>query len=256
MIASLREDRCRLLYVSPERLVGEGSQGFRRLLQQCGVRYHRHRRGALHQPVGPRLPAGIPAARAAARRLSAGLAACLHGDGDRARATRHRQRSCGCAIRSCWSARSIGPNLMYRVLRRGNLREQLLQILARHEDEAGIVYCPSRREVESLAEWLRGRGLPRGAVSRRPGRRRTRAASGGISRRARGHRRGDRRVRHGHRSIERAVRHPRRRAAVAGALSAGVRTGGTRRPAGRVRARSTRAPTSCAGGRCSRRTAS
>ena len=38
VMASLREDRCRLLYVSPERLVGEGSQGFRRFLQQCGVR--------------------------------------------------------------------------------------------------------------------------------------------------------------------------------------------------------------------------
>src|SRR6185503_20089042 len=39
VLASLREDRCRLLYVSPERLVGDGSQGFRRLLQQFGVRY-------------------------------------------------------------------------------------------------------------------------------------------------------------------------------------------------------------------------
>src|SRR5262249_36350331 len=32
VIASVREDRCRLLYVSPERLVGEGSQGFRAML--------------------------------------------------------------------------------------------------------------------------------------------------------------------------------------------------------------------------------
>ena len=48
------------------------------------------------------------------------------------------------------------PNLLYRVLRRGQLKAQLQQILARHEDEAGIIYCPSRREVESLAEWLRG----------------------------------------------------------------------------------------------------
>ena len=44
------------------------------------------------------------------------------------------------------------PNLTYRVLRRGNLHSQLLQILARHEGEAGIVYCPSRREVEALAD--------------------------------------------------------------------------------------------------------
>src|SRR3989442_5883858 len=39
VVASLHEDRCRLLYVSPERLVGEGSQGFRRMLRQSGVRF-------------------------------------------------------------------------------------------------------------------------------------------------------------------------------------------------------------------------
>src|SRR5262245_58580392 len=39
VMAALRADECRLLYVSPERLVGDGSQGFRRFLQQCGVRF-------------------------------------------------------------------------------------------------------------------------------------------------------------------------------------------------------------------------
>src|SRR5437660_5135359 len=39
VLASVREDRCRLLYVSPERLVGEGRQALRRLLQQAGVRF-------------------------------------------------------------------------------------------------------------------------------------------------------------------------------------------------------------------------
>ena len=50
------------------------------------------------------------------------------------------------------------PNLTYRVLRRGNLHRQLLQILARHEGEAGIVYCGSRKDVEALAAWLKGEG--------------------------------------------------------------------------------------------------
>ena len=50
------------------------------------------------------------------------------------------------------------PNLTYRVLRRGNLHAQLKQVLARHDGESGIVYCSSRREVESLAEWLVGEG--------------------------------------------------------------------------------------------------
>src|SRR5579864_5752910 len=39
VLADLREDRCRLLYVSPERIVGEGSQSLRRMLQQAGVRF-------------------------------------------------------------------------------------------------------------------------------------------------------------------------------------------------------------------------
>src|SRR5262249_50662191 len=39
VLASLRADECRLLYVSPERLVGEGSQAFRRFLQQCRIRF-------------------------------------------------------------------------------------------------------------------------------------------------------------------------------------------------------------------------
>jgi ATP-dependent DNA helicase RecQ len=50
------------------------------------------------------------------------------------------------------------PNLTYRVLRRGNLHRQLTDILARHEHEARNVYGSSRREVESLAEWLREEG--------------------------------------------------------------------------------------------------
>src|SRR5262245_58392411 len=39
VMASVREHRCCLLYVSPERIIGEGSQGLRRMLQQAGVRF-------------------------------------------------------------------------------------------------------------------------------------------------------------------------------------------------------------------------
>ena len=50
------------------------------------------------------------------------------------------------------------PNLTYRVLRRANLYKQLRTVLDRHEGEAGIVYCLSRREVEALASWLAEEG--------------------------------------------------------------------------------------------------
>ena len=39
VLGDLRADRVRLLYVSPERLVGEGSAAFRQFLQQGTVRY-------------------------------------------------------------------------------------------------------------------------------------------------------------------------------------------------------------------------
>ena len=51
------------------------------------------------------------------------------------------------------------PNLTYRVLRRANLHRQLTDILGRHDQESGIVYCSSRREVENLATWLQESGL-------------------------------------------------------------------------------------------------
>jgi len=39
VVCGLREGRFRLLYVSPERLVGEGGDGFLKLLSQCGVSF-------------------------------------------------------------------------------------------------------------------------------------------------------------------------------------------------------------------------
>ena len=51
------------------------------------------------------------------------------------------------------------PNLIYRVLPKTDMREQTAAAVARHAGEAVIVYCLSRRETESLAEWLKMRGV-------------------------------------------------------------------------------------------------
>jgi ATP-dependent DNA helicase RecQ len=48
------------------------------------------------------------------------------------------------------------PNLIYRIEPRMGGRDQLLQVLSRHRNEAVIVYCISRKETESLAEFLKG----------------------------------------------------------------------------------------------------
>lgn len=50
------------------------------------------------------------------------------------------------------------PNLAYRVLPRLRPAEQIGQVLERHRGEAAIVYCITRREVDRLAERLKGQG--------------------------------------------------------------------------------------------------
>src|SRR5260221_5818723 len=39
VIATVRDGRCRLLYVSPERIAGDGSQSLKRMLLQAGLRF-------------------------------------------------------------------------------------------------------------------------------------------------------------------------------------------------------------------------
>jgi ATP-dependent DNA helicase RecQ len=51
------------------------------------------------------------------------------------------------------------PNLTYRVLPRQNLMKQVLEILDRHKNEAGIVYCLRRADVDELTAALKGSGF-------------------------------------------------------------------------------------------------
>ena len=51
------------------------------------------------------------------------------------------------------------PNIQYRVVEKSSPREQLLDFLGAHRNEAGIVYCMSRRKVDETAEWLREQGV-------------------------------------------------------------------------------------------------
>lgn len=51
------------------------------------------------------------------------------------------------------------PNIHYRVTQKNNARQQLLSFLqAEHANDAGIVYCLSRKKVEETAEWLNEQG--------------------------------------------------------------------------------------------------
>jgi ATP-dependent DNA helicase RecQ len=50
------------------------------------------------------------------------------------------------------------PNLTYRVLARRDLIKQVQEVLGRHVDEAGIIYCLRRSDVDELTRALRGKG--------------------------------------------------------------------------------------------------
>ncbi|MBK7403075.1 MAG: RecQ family ATP-dependent DNA helicase [Phycisphaerales bacterium] len=51
------------------------------------------------------------------------------------------------------------PNLTYRVVPRVDRDEQIAEIVGRHAGEASIIYCISRRDTEGVAAMLRERGV-------------------------------------------------------------------------------------------------
>jgi ATP-dependent DNA helicase RecQ len=154
----VRNGTCRLLYVAPERAVGTTSEGFASLVSRRAVRYiaideahcisqwgHdfrpeyrqlrtlRDRFGdiafhAFTATATPRVRADITSELGLRQPLE------LVGPFDR-------------------------PNLVYRVVPRADGRKQIQQVLSRHPNEAGIIYCLSRREVEAMAESLQAEGV-------------------------------------------------------------------------------------------------
>jgi ATP-dependent DNA helicase RecQ len=160
--ARVRNGELKLLYVSPEGLLGaEGEMpaGLRALLADTSLAafaideahcisqwghefrpaYRRLRLLREHFPGVP-IRAFTATATEAVRRdivTSLGLQApqVLVGDFDR-------------------------PNLVYRALARsGKGLEQVRDVIAAHPGEAGIVYCNSRKEVEAVAEALQRQGV-------------------------------------------------------------------------------------------------
>jgi len=157
--AGLREGRYRLLYVSPERLVGEGSDAFLALLTSCGVGFIAVDEAHCISQWGHDFrPEYRQLARLRERLPGTGVHAYT------ATATARVRRDIATQLGLRDPVEIVGsfdrPNLLYRVLPRGVLKRQLLEVLARHRQEAGIIYCTSRREVDALAAWLTGEGIP------------------------------------------------------------------------------------------------
>ena len=154
----VRTGACRLLYVAPERAVGDSADGFRALMSTRGVAYvaidEAHCISQWGHDFRPeyRQLAGL-------RETFPGIS--LHAW--TATATPRVQRDICEQLRLVQPVVHIGsfdrPNLTYRVLPRVQFRQQLQTVLRRHEGEAGIIYCLSRREVDELAAALVADGV-------------------------------------------------------------------------------------------------
>ncbi len=51
------------------------------------------------------------------------------------------------------------PNLVYRMLPRDEMMKQVVEVLNRHRGQSGIIYCITRKEVESIAGALNALGV-------------------------------------------------------------------------------------------------
>ena len=154
----LRDGSCRLLYVSPERLVGDGSDGFRQMLAAMGVRFvaidEAHCISQWGHDFRPeyrllgRLKEDFP--HASFHAFTATATVRVRHDIAAQLGLRQPEVLVGPYDR---------PNLTYRVLPRAEMRAQIQKVLARHQGEAGIIYCLSRREVDETAAWLKTEGV-------------------------------------------------------------------------------------------------
>ena len=154
--AGLREGRFSLLYVSPERLAGDGSEGF---LQKVGkVSYIAIDEAHCISQWGHDFR---PEYRQIGALRSRYPGVSLHAF--TATATARVRRDIASQLELRDAVELVGsfdrPNLLYRVLPRATLKKQLQEIMARHRGNAGIIYCTSRKEVDALAAWLSSTGL-------------------------------------------------------------------------------------------------
>ncbi|MFW6059305.1 MAG: DNA helicase RecQ [Phycisphaeraceae bacterium] len=151
----LREDRVRLLFVTPERLLTEH---FLHLLDQYGVRSFAIDEAHCISQWGHDFRPEYRQLAALKQRFPG---ASLHAY--TATATERVQQDIveqlGLREPRVIIGRFDRPNLVYRVLPAQDVARQTLEAVQRHANEAVIVYCLSRNDTEAMAESLRAHDI-------------------------------------------------------------------------------------------------
>jgi ATP-dependent DNA helicase RecQ len=158
VVRGVREGRFRLLYVAPERLVGEGADGFLNLIGSRPVSFVAVDEAHCISQWGHDFrPEYRQLAQLRERWPQVGFHAFT------ATATARVRRDIVTQLGLRYATELVGsfdrPNLIYRVLARSTIKKQILDVLERHRGDAGIIYCPSRKEVDGLAQWLQETGF-------------------------------------------------------------------------------------------------
>jgi ATP-dependent DNA helicase RecQ len=153
VLRGVRDGRYRLLYVSPERLAGEGSGSFLTQIGGSNISFIAVDEAHCISQWGHDFR---PESRQLARLREVFPNVSLHAYTATATARVRRDIAAQLALRN--PIELVGsfdrPNLIYRVLGRAQLKRQLQDVLGRHRGHAGIIYCTSRKEVDALAAWL------------------------------------------------------------------------------------------------------
>jgi ATP-dependent DNA helicase RecQ len=153
-LEQIRRRQLKLLYVSPERLVSDGFIGFLRSLDLSFIvvdeahcismwghdfRPEYRQLGSLRQ-MFPNVAIGAYTATAT-EQVRRDIAEQLH------------LKEPGMLVGSF-----DRPNLIYKVQARNRVVKQVGEVLERHRNESGIIYCIRRRDVEEMATALRREG--------------------------------------------------------------------------------------------------
>jgi len=153
----IRDGRYRMLYVAPERLVGDGGDGFLKLLESKPVSFIAVDEAHCISQWGHDFRTEY---RQLARLRDRWPSVSMHAYTATATGRVRKDIIAQLGLRD--AAELVGsfdrPNLVYRVLARATLKAQILDVLERHRGQAGIIYCTSRKEVDSLSQWLNDTG--------------------------------------------------------------------------------------------------